>query len=102
MAGAVINFCRTVPISSLIASTQDRGHGVMNQSIGGDELCAIDREGASFEVRHASTGFRNDQRAGRHVPGMQLHFPESIESPRGHIAEVDRGGSSAPDALRFQ
>src|SRR5690349_7305298 len=81
---------------------KDPDHLLVNASIARDELFAIDRELASFEVRHAATGFRNDQGACRHVPGMQLHLPEPIESARGHIAEVCRGGSGAPDALRFQ
>src|SRR5262245_58690095 len=45
------------------------------------EVGDFDVEGRAIHARHATAGFRNDQRAGRHVPGLEARGPVTVEAP---------------------
>ena len=53
---------------------------------------------AAVEAAEDTAGLADDQAAGGDVPGLEAGFPEGIETSRGDIAQVDRGGARTPDA----
>ena len=43
-------------------------------------------------------GFLYQQNTRRHVPDIQSDFPEAVQPSRGHIGQVEAGGTGATDA----
>src|SRR5438270_13661366 len=76
--------------SSVLGSPirEDLGHFIVDQSVAPDKLSTVVGKAASFEVRHATAGFYDDQGPCRHIPGLLFQFPESIESARCDIADI--------------
>ena len=55
----------------------------------------------SLKVSHETAGFKNEERAGGNVPGLQTAFPEAVETAAGDISEVERGSAGAADTGRL-
>jgi hypothetical protein len=62
----------------------------MDEAVAGEELFAVDIEWLVFEIRDASAGFGDEERAGGDVPGAKTVFPESIETSTRHISQIER------------
>ena len=74
----------------------------MDTPITCDEFSPINRVRSTFEVRHFATGFAEDDDSCRHVPGIQCHFPKSIEPASGDIAKIQSRRSSSAQSLHLQ
>src|ERR1051325_3176581 len=86
--------------SIILRLLQRLDHLVVDQAVGGERLLAVDGEFAAGKIRDDAAGLGDDERAGGDVPRLELQFPEAVEASRGDIAEIERGGTGAADALR--
>ena len=48
------------------------------------------------EIGDQPPRFLDDKRARRHIPGFQMKLPESVESARGDMTEVEGRGTGSP------
>ena len=53
------------------------------------------------QVGDAAAGFLQDQRAGGDVVKVKGELPVAVKPPRGDVAEIQRGGAVAADALNL-
>src|SRR6059036_3707825 len=74
----------------------------MDLSVRGDDLLSINREGAIGKIRHTAAGFFEDDEAGGGVPGVEIHFPETVAAAERDVTDVEGGGTAAADALTFE
>lgn len=82
--------------------TDDSEHVVMNPPVAGHEFGLIDGMRIAAKIGNASAGFTKDEDSGRHVPRTQCELPESVEPSGRDIAQIQRGASRTPHALRFE
>ena len=47
---------------------------------------------AAGKIADQSARLRNQQTAGRHVPGHQAEFPEAVQAAAGHRSQIQGGG----------
>ena len=71
-------------------------HLAVNLGVGGQAFTLVQIIGLAGEIAHQATGLGDQQRTGRHVPGMQAGFKKSIAETGGHIGQVQ--GSCAGTA----
>src|SRR5437016_10347164 len=74
----------------------------MDSPVRGDDLLSIHREWTAREIRHAAASFFEDDEAGGGVPGVEIHFPETVAAAVCDVTDVEGGGTPAPDALTFE
>jgi hypothetical protein len=77
----------------------DPEHGQVDFPIAGQDVLSAEGEGLSQKVRYPPAGLCNHQAPGGYVPGTQFHFPESVETSRGHITKIESRGSGAAHGL---
>ena len=75
-------------------------HGVVDVTVGGDDVASARTERTARQIGHAAAGLLDDQRAGRDVPGMKRLLPEPVEPARGDVAEIDGRRAETPDRAR--
>ncbi len=73
----------------------------MEGAVGGEDLGGPLGEGV-VEIGDAAAGFGEDEGAGCDVVEIEVEFPEAIEATGGGVAEVQRGGAHATDALNLR
>src|SRR5581483_195756 len=73
---------------------------LVDQAIRSQRLAAVDVEWSTIEAADHSSRLFDHQHARRGIPGIEVEFPEAIESPRGNTAQVQRRRSRAPHAMR--
>src|SRR5947207_9949853 len=67
-------------LPTLQKSLNDLNHGVVDMTVGGDQVPRTRTVRTAGQIRHASTRFLNDECSGGNVPRMQRLFPEAIET----------------------
>src|SRR5688500_13217365 len=72
----------------------------MDASVRRDEMGGGGIERRSVHSSNAPAGFLDNERAGSHIPGFQVLFPEAIESSSRDVTEVERGRTQPPDGTR--
>src|SRR5258708_26468881 len=72
------------------------------QSIRGERLAAVEFKWRTVKAAHLPARFLDDEHACRCVPGIQIEFPEAIETPRRHATQVERSRSSPPHSVSSQ
>src|SRR5437773_2632937 len=77
-------------------------HLLMDFAIRSDDLFAINGKWTAGEVRHAATGFFEDDEAGGGVRGVEIHFPVTVAAAVCDVTDVEGGGTPAADALTFE
>src|SRR5438132_9959894 len=103
-AGSAISALKSVSAASSAPSRPEIAdhaqHLLMKPIVGGDEVSGGGVERRAVHAGDSSCRLLHDQRTGGHVPGLEMLFPEAVEPSRGHVAEIQRGGSKTPDATR--
>ena len=74
----------------------------MDPSIRGKHLLARNIKLAAREVRNHAPRFLRNQHARRGIPGVQVEFPKAVVASAGHIAQIQRRGSRAPNTVLKQ
>src|SRR6478752_7399539 len=72
----------------------------MEVTVAGHDLAAVAAEGPAGPVADAAAGLLDEERAGAHVPGLELQLPVAVEPAGGGHAQIQRGGAGATHALR--
>src|ERR1700758_2517424 len=75
---------------------------IVNQSVRAERLAAIELKWGAIEAADFASRLFNDQRARRRIPRIQIEFPEAIEPPAGHAAQIERRRSRAPYTVGAQ
>src|SRR5579885_1189342 len=63
--------------------------------VGREDIAARQGVAAAAGIAHIAARFAHQQHAGGEVPGAEPIFPISVETPGGHIGEVECGGPHA-------
>jgi len=87
-----------IPSREDIGKQRDRL--VVNQPVIGKNMRIVKIEGPSAHIRSEATGLANQENARGNVPGMQAKLPEHIQSPAGHIGQIERGSSGPAHPVR--
>src|SRR5260370_16743719 len=74
-------------------------HFLVEQSVGGQQLAAVDRKRCVAEVGDLAAGFFHEQDAGGRVPGIQVELPKCVQAPAGDITKLQRTGTRSTPAL---
>jgi len=74
----------------------------VDPAVAGDKLRLVNGVLVTIEVRDPSAGLAKNNAAACHIPGTQLDFPESVESPGSDITEIQRRASGPAQSLNFQ
>ena len=74
----------------------------MNPAVGCDDFRLVDGCGIPAVIGDEPACFGNKQGPGGAIPGIQLGFPEPVDPACGHVAQIESGGTGAPDALAPQ
>ena len=79
------------PLSSAIGveHADDIEHLVVQGAVGGDQVASHGVERCSVHAGNTAAGLGGDERSCRHVPRLQVVFPESFESAGRDVAEVE-------------
>ena len=71
----------------------------MNISIRSECLLAVNTVRLAEITGHFSSRLFNNKIRRRHIPGVKIVFPKSVEPAAGHVAEIERRGAGAPDVV---
>ena len=63
-----------------------------------DDAAGLEVMGFAAQIGHQAAGFLYEQDSGGDVPGRKAELPETIQTSRGDIGEVERGGARAAHA----
>src|SRR5579862_1239419 len=74
----------------------------MYQSIGRESLAAGDVEFSAGKVSDLASGLLHDEHACRRIPGIEIEFPEAVETARRDVAQIQRRRSCASDTVAAQ
>src|SRR5207249_4359874 len=74
----------------------------MDFAIRSDDLFAVNGKWTAREIGHTAAGFFEDDEAGGGIPGMEIHFPETVAAAERDVTDVEGGGTAAADALAFE
>ncbi len=58
--------------------------------------------GSAVAAAYPSPGFRDEQYAGRHIPGFESLFKISVQLAGSHIGQIDGGRPHAPEVLHLR
>src|SRR3990172_8336065 len=64
---------------------EDLKHGVMDQAVGGDDLCPKEIEGSSPEVGDGAPRLADQQDPSGDIPRLELELPKPVEPTGRHI-----------------
>src|SRR5689334_7803594 len=78
--------------------TQGLQEPLVDRPVSGNHRSMPDAELAPLVVGDQTARLADEQRAGRDVPGGEVLLPESLESPRRDIGQVDGSGAGSADA----
>ena len=67
----------------------------------GQDRTPVEGSGRPAEIGDHGAGFGGYQRSRRHVPGLQLHLPITVQYSGGDVAEIDSGAAATPHAVAF-
>jgi len=70
------------------------------QTVGGQDLFAIETKRLAVEADHGTTRLQHQQRAGRRIPGVQIEFPIAVEASARCVCQIERGRSGSSHAMR--
>src|SRR5262249_60952400 len=73
----------------------------MNKSLAGQDGREINIKCRAVVVRNFAPRFFDDQNGGRHIPGSESLFPETVEAAARDISKIEGGRSIAPYPLRI-
>src|SRR5687767_14564348 len=82
------------------SAVDDVQHEVVDPAVGGDHAAGARAEQVAADRADPAAGLGDDQRAGRHVPGLDLRFPVAVEPAGPDVAHVERRGTEPPDRPR--
>jgi len=68
----------------------------VNQAVGGHQVAVAQPVGLPLYARNRAPGLTDDEPACGHVPGVELYLPKAIQTPGGHVGQVEGGGPGAP------
>src|SRR5260370_6383709 len=77
-------------------------HFLVEQSVGGQQLAAVDRKRCVAEVGDLAAGLFHEQDGGGRVPGIQVELQKCVEGPAGDITKVQGSGTGSAHAVRAQ
>src|SRR5438270_4777464 len=77
-------------------SLNDSEHLLVQETVRGKDVGTPRVEGCAIHVRNATARFGNNQRAGGHIPRLQITLPETVHPSCGDVTQIDRRGSEAP------
>src|SRR6266568_4000427 len=66
--------------------------------VAADDAARIEVAGVAAKIPDQAARFLHQQRARRHVPGREAHFPEAVEPAGRDVGDVEGRGARAPDA----
>ena len=69
----------------------------MNAAVGCEHAARPGAKRLAVDGADRAARLLDDERAGGDIPGLKLHLVERVDTPAGDVAEIDRGGSQAPD-----
>src|ERR1700722_20368501 len=75
---------------------------LMHQAIRCQRLATVKQEWRAIEARDRAARFFHDQHTSRRVPRIEIELPEAVKASAGHVAQIERGRSSAAYAVRSQ
>src|SRR5687768_13375876 len=73
----------------------------MNPAVRREDLFPVNRKRTVREVRYPAPGFLKDHNPRGGIPGMKVHFPESVDTAKRDVAEVESCGTAATHGLTF-
>ncbi len=74
----------------------------MNEGVGGQGFAAVEVKRRAVEAGDGASGFLHQENSGGGIPGIQVELPVAVIAARGDVGKVQRGGTSATDAVRAQ
>jgi hypothetical protein len=72
----------------------------MDQPICGQYLSRIQSKAAPSEIAHSATPFSDEKNPCSKIPWLESHFPKTIQSTHGNIAEIQGCRTAPTHALR--
>ncbi len=71
----------------------------MQYRVVGQDVRATQIERRAVHIRAQASGFANQQDASRHVPRVQVEFPEHVQAATGNVCQVEGGRSRTPHSV---
>src|ERR1035437_6813551 len=79
---------------------QGEHRGVQRAVVGQQSLRRGNPVRAAMHFADRAARLGDQQRARRHIPGLESELPERVETTAGDIGQIDGGRSGAPDSVR--
>src|SRR5882724_3328771 len=71
------------------------GDRVVQPPVGGEDLAGVAAEGLAAIAGDAPARLDDEERAGGHVPRLDLELPIAVHPAGGDEAQIERGGADA-------
>jgi hypothetical protein len=92
----IAGVCLFLPI---VLSFKNLNHLHVDVSVCRQYFSSERTELPTVKVRNAASCLENDQASCRHIPRLELQFPETVKAAAGHVAEIEGRRAASPDSL---